>query len=112
MSTRSIIAKKVDDGFMVIYNHFDGYPDGVGTQLVEDFNSAEAVDHLMEKGDGSTLTESYKSRGETNVDATFVEGDLKKLRDYASGVGSYLYVWDNGWVCYNLGTNRKLKIPQ
>ena len=112
MSTRCVVAKKVDGGFMAIYNHFDGYPDGVGAQLVADFNSEKATDTLMEKGDGSTLTESYRDRGEDDVDASFVEGKIGVLCEFALQCwGEYVYVWDGEWICYNPDTRRKLKIP-
>ena len=120
MSTRSIVAKRVEDGFMAIYVHWDGYPDGVGAQLVADFNSEAAADHLMDQGDSSTLTESYKSRGEDDVDATFVKGELSDLRMYASrSGGEYVYVWDIGWRGYttigdevNIPGNIKKKVAR
>ena len=112
MGTRCVVAKKVEGGFKAIYVHWDGYPDGVGSQLVEDFNSESAADGLMEQGDSSTLTESYRSKGESDVDATFVKGGMKELIGFASeSWGEYVYVWDGSWVCYNPDTSRKLKIP-
>ena len=120
MGTRSIVAKRVEDGFMSIYVHWGGYPDGVGAELVKDFNSAAGADHLMDQGDSSTLTESYKSRGEDDVDATFVKGDLSNLRMYASrSGGEYVYVWDIGWRGYttvgdevNIPGNTKKKVAR
>lgn len=111
MGTRSIVAKKIENGFMAIYVHWDGYPDGVGAELVEDFNNEAGVDLLMDQGDSSTLTESYKSRGEDDVDATFVKGKLSDLRMYASrSGGEYVYVWDNGWQGYTTGGD-EVSIP-
>ncbi len=101
MSTRSIIAKKTDKGYMTIYNHFDGFHDGVGQELVEDFNIESAVDTLIAKGDGSTPSTSYKDHGDTNVDARLVGHDFDYLCAYTqSSGGEYLYVWDNGWCGY------------
>ena len=33
MSTRSVIARKKDQGFAGVYHHWDGYPSGVGATL-------------------------------------------------------------------------------
>ena len=37
MSTRSIIARKTDEGFIGTYHHWDGYPSGVGQVVAEGF---------------------------------------------------------------------------
>ena len=37
MSTRSIIAKKTDEGFIGTYHHWDGYPSGVGRFVAKGF---------------------------------------------------------------------------
>ena len=37
MSTRSIIARKTDEGFIGTYHHWDGYPSGVGRLVAEGF---------------------------------------------------------------------------
>ena len=111
MSTRSIIAViAADGGFWSIYSHFDGYPDGVGAELVADFNSRGDAVKLMAKGDGSSLTESYKDRGETDVDARF-SSDFDSLHELAGRIGGeYVYIWDNGWRCWECG-GAELIIP-
>lgn len=73
MATRSTIAILNEDGTVSqIYCHWDGYLDGVGTELIESYNSRELVNALMIEGDHSTIAggaESYRSRGESNIDA-------------------------------------------
>lgn len=38
-----------------IYHHWDGYPDGVGKTLLDEFNSYEKALNLMSFGDASTI---------------------------------------------------------
>ena len=38
-----------------IYHHWDGYPDGVGKTLLEEFNSYEKALNLMAFGDASSI---------------------------------------------------------
>lgn len=114
MGTRSLIGVAVDGGFNVIYNHWDGYPEGVGVELVTDFNNQDAVNALMEKGDGSTLTESYKARGETNVDMHFFKGTRAGFCRHARNDywGEFVYIWENDvWRCWSASSGRERKIP-
>ena len=39
MSTRSIIARKTDEGFIGTYHHWDGYPSGVGQIVAQGFKT-------------------------------------------------------------------------
>ena len=39
-----------------IYHHWDGYPDGVGLTLLEEFNSYEKAINLIAFGDASSIT--------------------------------------------------------
>lgn len=56
MSTRSNIAIENEDGTVTfIYCHFDGYLDGVGQVLYEDYQDAEKIRQLMALGDISSL---------------------------------------------------------
>ena len=49
MSTRSIIAKKTDGGFVGTYHHSDGYPSGLGQLIAKGFKqgSWEYVDYVL-----------------------------------------------------------------
>jgi hypothetical protein len=77
MATRSTIALDTTEGFMAIYCHWDGYPDGVGATLKSFYSTFDQVKSLIEKGDLSSLCESlessvfYTSRGEELRVATF-----------------------------------------
>jgi hypothetical protein len=65
MATRSTIALEYADGTVQqIYCHFDGYLDGVGQELVDDYSDPFALDELIAQGDTSTIGEPYTRRGE------------------------------------------------
>jgi hypothetical protein len=72
MSTRSRIGISQEDGSVKsIYCHYDGYPEGVGQTLMQNYTSPVEVMELINKGDLSSLhsQEHYADRGETDVDA-------------------------------------------
>ena len=55
----------VDNGNVLqTYCHWDGYPEGVGQDLLNDFNSYDEALKLILEGDHSTPYESYVSKGE------------------------------------------------
>jgi len=96
MSTRSNITVKIEDEFVNVYCHFDGYPDYLGSKLVEYFNTIEKATKLVEGGDISSISRDgvpdyYAARGETNVDAV---RDLV-FTDYGNEY-NYLFV-DGEW---------------
>lgn len=115
-STRAMIGRKLPNGkIRYIYNHWDGYPEGVGAILSDHYSDPEKVDALLNGGDisylGSTPSEApwdddfddggvatrfYRTRGEKNIDAR--EGSLKDFEDSLFDV-SYLYLLgdDNKW---------------
>lgn len=63
MSTRSHIGIENSDGTVTyVYCHWDGYPTGVGAEIV-DLNRLKAR-QLIAGGDMSTPGEYYKARGE------------------------------------------------
>lgn len=56
MATRSRIGIKRPDGTVKsIYCHFDGYPEGVGKVLLENYQSEEKITQLISLGDLSSL---------------------------------------------------------
>lgn len=50
MSTRSYIGIADDAGIHFIYCHFDGYPGGVGKNLLNHYNSKEKAEELISLG--------------------------------------------------------------
>lgn len=56
MSTRSIIAVEKDNGkYLAVYCHYDGYPDGVGKMLVENYSDYDKALQLVKHGNISSL---------------------------------------------------------
>lgn len=66
MSTRSIIAKQVDeDKYLTIFCHYNGYPDDNGATLVKHYNTPERVDALLALGDLEVLCEKIEPTPQT-----------------------------------------------
>ena len=60
MSTRCRIGLELPDGkIKSIYCHHDGYPEGVGKMLIENYNDYQKIVDLLELGDISTLGAYY-----------------------------------------------------
>jgi len=114
MSTRSRIGYQLKDGSIVsVYHHFDGYPDGLGKYLVNNYTDVDDVRELIDGGDMSTCMtdngepEYYAIKGDRNVDPelSMNEDAYHKLTDDVTG--EYAYTFVNGsWTCYDVG-NRK-----
>ncbi len=103
MATRSRIAVELNDGTVKsVYCHWDGYPDGVGQDLLnQDFSTTEQVERFIDEGSRSTVYESYyekygESRGEEleepDVHASadeYYKGDIEEY--------GYLFTKDGEW---------------
>ena len=77
MSTRSSIAVQYPNGSVAaVYCHFDGYLDGVGRDLVKNYNSFDQAQALVKQGDMSSPGTPYTTRGEKFEDVA--------PREYAS----------------------------
>lgn len=113
MATRSRISFERPDGKVrSIYCHWDGYPEHNGKILLENYNESN-LDALMDLGDLSTLGTTpvedpngwtsghdetkcitYKSRGETDVDAL----EFDNIEDFNKNVPEeeYNYIFQQG----------------
>ena len=81
----------VDNGnALQIYCHWDGYPEGVGKDLLNDFNSYDEALKLILKGDHSTPYEPYIARGES------WESNRPEQRTESRCCEDYLYVFKDG----------------
>lgn len=83
----------IDNGNVLqIYCHWDGYPSGVGQDLINDFNSYEKALELILEGDHSTTHESYVSVGEDWI------SNRPEQRYEPKRQQDYLYVFkDESW---------------
>jgi len=62
MATRATIGMVTDEGYIrYIYSHWDGYLDGVGATLLENYNTTAQVEELLEMGDVSILEDSIEN---------------------------------------------------
>jgi hypothetical protein len=104
MATRSTIALNTTEGFMAIYCHWDGYPEGVGATLKSFYSTFEQAKALVEKGDLSSLGETlessefYADKGEELKVETF-KSDSDWL-EWANNCGceyAYLFKGDK-WI--------------
>lgn len=69
MSTRSAIIERLADGsYRGIYCHFDGYEEGVGSQLLLHYRNPETVSRLIDLGDISILGERIDPIGPHSFD--------------------------------------------
>ena len=101
MSTRSRIGISQEDGSVKsIYCHYDGYPEGVGQTLMQNYTSPVEVMNLINKGDLSSLHsgEHYADRGETDVDAV-VTPENEYVSYTGDCWGEYAYLYKDGeWL--------------
>ena len=92
MSTRSNIAiQKPDGSILSIYVHSDGYPDGVGQMLIDNYPTYASSLRLFEHGDcsslGPTLKECsfYGRDWQRDIDPATVHKNYDKFKTFYSG---------------------------
>ena len=122
MSTRSRIGLMLEDGTIKhSYCHFDGYPNGVGNTLVENYFEVEKVKELLSFGDMSFLAPKLtpdgihnfnnpeqgvtvfygRDRGETGVDSVTTPMDEYLSVKHSSCI-DYQYLFSGGqWWVYD-----------
>lgn len=102
MATRATIGLVTDEGYIrYIYSHWDGYLDGVGATLVENYNTTAQVEELLNHGDVSSLANTiedttfyHRNWGEEYTMVCPLETDL--LSDLKE---EFAYVWTGDeWV--------------
>jgi len=122
MATRSRIGVMLDDGTVKqVYCHFDGYIEGVGLTLIENYDTLEKAKTLISFGDMSYLrpeistaephsfekpvdgvTVFYgRDRGESDVDSVTTSMDEYLSVKYSSCI-DYQYLFSGGqWWVYD-----------
>ena len=108
MSTRSNIAIQKPDGkILSIYVHSDGYPDGVGQCLIDNYETYGSSLRLFEYGDasylGSTLKECsfYHRDWQRELDRAEVHKNFESFKkSYAGDVFiEFVYLYKDGqWL--------------
>jgi len=108
MATRCLIAAQFDpevvdsDEIVVSYCHFDGYPQGVGRMLHEQYRG-DAAYAVADHGAMSTLKEFelFSTVDRLDDGDSFIVGDEQELIEEAETIwAEYVYLWKNGdWYC-------------
>jgi hypothetical protein len=111
MATRSTIAYKTERGVTAIYCHWDGYPEGVGRTLHENYQAAYLIGKLVAHGDISSLgpeigkQHSFDTRDGEDTWTTFYTRDrgedcpskefetIQEWMDYYDW-SDYYYLWN------------------
>ena len=133
MSTRSSISLKKNGQFKSIYCHNDGYLEGVGRTLYNNYKTERDVEKLLELGDLSSLgrlpiskpilwdllpfspdyaklidkyCRAYKDRGDTDVDGTTSKSVKEILDKYDWSEYHYIFDADLGKWFYTTGSTK------
>ncbi len=109
MATRALIGYLDEDrNFTCTYNHYDGYPEGLGKALKDHYNSDEKAKEIANTGYISSVDEDGKIDSKYDepankmvLDDDIVEAGLQigeKVDEYG---GDYGYVWfDDEWMTF------------
>jgi hypothetical protein len=114
MSTRSSIAVEHANGTVsAIYCHFDGYLEGVGSNLVDAFNSQEMAETLVALGDLSSVGGDGPDAYSRDHGETFEDVKPRVYPDFATyaarvgkeiGDNGYRYIFrraEGAWFVWN-----------
>ena len=113
MTTRCLIGNvNQDSSVTTVYCHADGYPEGVGKTLTENYIDADLVEELLDLGDLSYLGRTIESqhtcaymrdRGENRKGPVRRKSTHDALR-YAEKSGlQYVYLFSgDGWKIFEI----------
>jgi len=120
MSTRSNIAIQKPNGTILsIYVHSDGYPDGVGQGLIDNYKTYISAEKLFRYGDasylGSTLKECsfYHRDWQRDLDKAHVHKNFESFKKfYSSDIFiEFVYLFKDGqWLVSENYENPELKL--
>lgn len=110
MSTNSFIGIENDDATVsYIYSHHDGYINGVGKELLENYSTPEAARALVEGGDCRFPGDPYYGKPGEEWDNIKPRLDCN-VDDFFDEIGQkYAYLFMNGsWVVRRPGSAVKV----
>ncbi len=99
MSTRGLVGiLNPDKTVTAIYNHFDSYFDGLGATLVDEFNDEEKVKKLIQRGNGSYVTDEHGYNDESEDEKrTIFESEQEYFDKCSKDIFiEYCYLWKDG----------------
>jgi hypothetical protein len=112
MSTRSLIAGiQPDKTIKSIYCHFDGYLDGVGKKLYENYMDPVKVNELLALGDMSSLQPDILQCSPYTGTSAESSKSKKNLVGIGSRMGvNFIYLFNGDyWSSYNMYSNTHRK---
>ncbi len=115
MSTNCTVAIKNEDGSVTsIYGHWDGYLNGVGSELLKNYTTENDIKELIMLGDCSTICDSveayHRDKGEDweNVQPKVFE-DYEQMLDTNSQEYNYIFENNQWYVIEGYDENGKLQ---
>jgi hypothetical protein len=87
--------------YLYIYNHFDSFPEDLGKELLNNYDSYTKALSLVLEGDCSYPDRPYSLR---EPYANVCPKTTDKLEDALNH--NYLYVYDTEWECYDSQMNK------
>jgi len=116
MATRARIGFETPSGVILsVYHHFDGYIDGLGKELVANYNDVNKAYSLVRENIGGYRT---ILNGDTTPVTDFLNSRLESRdrNDYKDNGNrwceEYLYLWNSSKACWNylkVGAGRNFK---
>lgn len=121
MSTSSKIGlqRKGENYVRAIYNHFDSYPSYLGNILLNNYNTEEKVEELIDLGNASYIAETLdkskfyhrdmKRKGKEEPELYANENDFLA----ESGIYDYIYLFKNDeWYVCTFRNKKFIKLTQ
>ena len=121
MATRSSIGIRTKDNkFKAVYCHWDGYPEYTGQVLLDNYDTEEKIEKLLELGDLSSIGETiekcvvyHRDRGEKLNPARIFETEKEMCDHFRECWCEYSYLFeDNNWYVINTDTQIKMLVKK
>ena len=116
-TTAAIIVKQSNGKFSMAYAQYDGYLDGVGAELIDNFYSQEGANQLVDERESGEIrgidngeVEFYSVSDRKGKAILITNASDKKVIKEAKSFGSYIYYWDGqDWYYADSGYKSNVK---
>ena len=116
MATRARIGFETASGVIFsVYHHFDGYIDGLGKELVTNYNDVNKAYSLVRENIGGyrTILNGDTTPATDFLNSRLVSRNRNDYKDQGNRWGEeYLYLWDSSkthWTYLKFGDGRNFK---